>query len=61
MAGVTSLPGDPKEIYPNAFYPKTRYEYMAEAFGGKGFVASDPMQLGEIAKKAMGERGLNCC
>ena len=58
MAGVTSLPGDPKEIYPNAFYPKTRYEYMAEAFGGKGFVASDPVQLEEIAKKAMGERGL---
>lgn len=58
MAGVSSLPSDIRGILPNALNPATKYEKLAEAFGGKGYVATNPQELDIIAKQAINEKGL---
>lgn len=58
MAGVTQISKNPREIMPNALNPATKYENLADAFGGKGYAVTTPEQLEGIAKKVISEKGL---
>lgn len=58
MAGVNALSNKVEEIMPNSLNPTARYELLAEAFGGKGYVATTPEELEKVAKIAMNAKGL---
>jgi 2-hydroxyacyl-CoA lyase 1 len=57
-AGYASIPSRPKDIMPNALNPATKYELLAEAFGGKGHCAFSETQLEEICQKTPQFKGL---
>ena len=44
---------------PTALLPKARYERIIEAFGGKGFFAETPEELGTALKSAFDETRKN--
>lgn len=52
-SGVESLPGDPKETPVTALNPSSRYEKLAEAFGGEGFYSTSTNELNEMLPKAI--------
>jgi 2-hydroxyacyl-CoA lyase 1 len=59
FSGHSSLGNNPKEILPNALNPSSRYELMAEAFGGKGFVATNVAELEKITQEVKGTNRVN--
>jgi thiamine pyrophosphate-dependent acetolactate synthase large subunit-like protein len=52
-SGVEELPKEAQEIPVTALNPESRYEKMAEAFGGAGFYVKNKSELEPALKKAL--------
>ena len=59
FSGHSQLSENPKENLPNALNPTSRYELMAEAFGGKGYVANTVEELARICQEVKGTERVN--